>query len=93
MFADADHRLDDQIDAADRARYRRYSTPRKSLPSLLMASRDLTRVLKDRYPGEQAAQAYIDQLTSLGPADLISSSRRCLAVLRKLRGPEPRTCA
>lgn len=38
-----------------------------------MASRDLTRVLKDRYPGEQAAQAYIDQL----------------AVLRKLRGPEP----
>ena len=39
---------------------------RKSLPSLLMVSRDLTRVLKDRYPAEQAAQSYIDQLTSLG---------------------------
>jgi hypothetical protein len=42
------------------------SGPRKSLPSLLMVSRDLTRVLKDRYPTEHAAKTYIDQLTSVG---------------------------
>ena len=42
------------------------SGPRKSLPSLLMVSRDLTRVLKDRYPAERAAKTYIDQLTSVG---------------------------
>jgi hypothetical protein len=42
------------------------STTRKSLPSLLMVSRDLTRVLKDRYPTERTAKTYIDQLTSVG---------------------------
>jgi hypothetical protein len=31
-----------------------------------MVSRDLTRVLKDRYPTEHAAKTYIDQLTSVG---------------------------
>jgi hypothetical protein len=41
------------------------SGPRKSLPSLLMVSRDLTRVLKDRYPAEHTAKTYIDQLTSI----------------------------
>ena len=45
---------------------RAFNGPRKSLPSFLMVSRELTRVLKDRYPAEQAAQSYIDQLTSLG---------------------------
>jgi hypothetical protein len=58
-----------------------------------MASRDLTRALNDRYPSEQAVKAYVDQLTSLGPAGLISSSRRCLAMSRKFRGPEPHSCA
>jgi hypothetical protein len=38
---------------------------RKSLPSLLMVSRDLTKVLKDRYPGETQTRDYLDQLTSL----------------------------
>jgi hypothetical protein len=42
------------------------SGTRKSLPSLLMVSRDLTRVLKDRYPAEHAAKTYIDQLSSIG---------------------------
>jgi len=42
------------------------SGTRESLPSLVMVSRDLTRVLKDRYPTEQVAKAYIDQLTSMG---------------------------
>jgi hypothetical protein len=41
---------------------------RKSLPSLLMVSRDLTKVLNDRYPGETQTQDYLDQLTSLANA-------------------------
>jgi tetratricopeptide (TPR) repeat protein len=39
--------------------------PRKSLPSLLMVSRDLTRVLNDQYPNEPETQAYLDQLHAL----------------------------
>ncbi len=39
--------------------------PRKSLPSLLMVSGDLTRVLNDQYPKEPETQAYLDQLHSL----------------------------
>ena len=35
-------------------------------PSLLMASRDLTRVLEDRYSSEQAAQAYVDYKRASG---------------------------
>jgi hypothetical protein len=38
---------------------------RKSLPSLLMVSRDLTKVLNDRYPGEAETQDYFDQLSAL----------------------------
>ena len=36
--------------------------PRKSLPSLLMVSRDLTKVLNDHYSKEPETQAYLDQL-------------------------------
>jgi tetratricopeptide (TPR) repeat protein len=39
---------------------------RKSLPSLLMVSRDLTRMLKERYPDDPVAKSYIDQLHALG---------------------------
>jgi hypothetical protein len=35
---------------------------RKSLPSLLMVSRDLTRVLNDRYPTETGTRQYLDHL-------------------------------
>jgi hypothetical protein len=35
---------------------------RKSLPSLLMVSRDLTRVLNDRYPDKSGTRGYIYQL-------------------------------
>ena len=38
---------------------------RKSVPSLLMASRDLTKVLNDRYAGEARTKDYLDHLTSL----------------------------
>ena len=41
--------------------------PRKSLPSLLMVSRDLTRVLNDQYPNESGTHAYLDQLHALTP--------------------------
>ena len=43
---------------------------RKSLPSLLMVSRDLTKVLNDRYSGEAQTQDYLDELTSLTQAVL-----------------------
>ena len=32
---------------------------RKSLPSLMMVVRDLTRVLRERYPSESATKAYL----------------------------------
>jgi tetratricopeptide (TPR) repeat protein len=41
------------------------SAPRKSLPSLLMVSRDLTKVLNDQYVKEPETQAYLDQLHAL----------------------------
>jgi hypothetical protein len=45
---------------------RALSNPRKSLPSLLMASRDLTRVLTDLYPAEASTRQYVDHLHVLG---------------------------
>jgi len=38
---------------------------RKSLPSLVMVSRDLTRVLTARYPREQATSSYLEQLQAI----------------------------
>jgi hypothetical protein len=38
---------------------------RKSLPSLLMVSRDLTKVLNERYPNEPATATYLDQILGL----------------------------
>ncbi|MBO0823058.1 MAG: XRE family transcriptional regulator [Actinobacteria bacterium] len=44
---------------------------RKSLPTLAMVSRDLARVLKERYPKEQETKSYLDQLrTVVGVHDL-----------------------
>lgn len=34
---------------------------RKSLPSLLMVGRDLTKVLKERYPAEPETRDYLDR--------------------------------
>jgi hypothetical protein len=44
------------------------SGQRKSLPSLLMVSRDLTRILRSRYPVDLAAKAYFDRLHALTTA-------------------------
>ena len=38
---------------------------RKSLPSLLMVSRDLTKVIHERYEGETQARDYLDRLAAL----------------------------
>jgi hypothetical protein len=38
---------------------------RKSLPSLLMVSRDLTRVLRERYPSERATQTYLREIQNI----------------------------
>ena len=49
---------------------------RKSIPSLAMVSRDLTRVLKERYPREPATATYLDRLqTVVGGADLARRRR------------------
>jgi hypothetical protein len=41
---------------------------RKSMPSLLMVSRDLTKVLKDRYANKPVAQDYFEHLNALTSA-------------------------
>lgn len=38
---------------------------RKSLPSFLMVTRDLTKVLNERYPAETETRDYLDQLATL----------------------------
>ena len=38
---------------------------RKSLPSLVMVSRDLTKIIKDRYSAEPTAKSYLDHLQAL----------------------------
>jgi len=50
--------LEQAIDEGTRA----LGGQRKSLPSLLMVSRDLALVLKDQYPSEPATQSYLERL-------------------------------
>jgi hypothetical protein len=38
---------------------------RKSLPSLIMVSRDLTRVLKERYPAEAPTRSHLERMCEL----------------------------
>jgi hypothetical protein len=44
------------------------SGQRKSLPSLAMVSRDLTRVLRQRYPSEPGTKSFLDQLQAVSQA-------------------------
>lgn len=55
------------LQPADGSRSARY-------PARIRSETEPTRVLKDSYPSEQAAQAYVDQPTSSGPADLCRAS-------------------
>ena len=50
---------------------------RKSLPSLVMVSRDLIRVLKQRYPDEAATKSYLDHLQAVTAAADLSALRLC----------------
>jgi hypothetical protein len=50
------------VEAAVHQGERALRAPQRSLPSLVMVSRDLTRVLKERYPSESSTNAYLDQL-------------------------------
>jgi hypothetical protein len=54
------------LDQAVHEGVRALNSQRRSLPSLLMVSRDLTRVLKDRYSSEGATQSYLEQLQLVG---------------------------
>lgn len=54
------------VEAAVEEGERALSNPRKSLPSLLMTSRDLARVLTDLYPAEASTRQYVDHLHVLG---------------------------
>jgi hypothetical protein len=47
---------------------------RKSMPSLLMVSRDLAMVLNDRYSHEAEAQDYLEHLSTLTSAPSITAS-------------------
>jgi hypothetical protein len=55
---------------------RALSNERKSLPSLIMVSRDLTRVLKDHYPNEPVTKTYLDELSAVGRSLDLSRSTR-----------------
>jgi hypothetical protein len=54
------------------------TSDRKSLPSLIMVSRDLTRILNERYPHEQATADYLEELSAVSQMSELgrSSSRR-----------------
>ena len=53
--------LEGAIDQGQRA----LNGERKSMPSLLMVTRDLTKVLNDQYPAETKTRDYLDQLATL----------------------------
>ena len=53
--------LDEAVSQGEHA----LSGQRRSLPSLLMASRDLTKLLNERYPGTSGTRQYLDQLHTL----------------------------
>jgi transcriptional regulator with XRE-family HTH domain len=55
---------------------RALSNERKSVPSLVMVSRDLTRVLKDRYPDEPVTKSYLDELAAISRSPELGRSAR-----------------
>ena len=65
--------LEGDLEAAVSQGVRALSGDRKSLPSLLMVSRDLTKVLNDRYPAEAETQDYLEQLSTLSAVPAVSS--------------------
>jgi len=53
--------LDEAVSQGEHA----LSGQHRSLPSLLMASRDLTKLLNERYPGVAGTRQYLDQFHAL----------------------------
>jgi hypothetical protein len=53
------------VEEAVRQGGRAITGQRQSLPSLIMVSRDLTRVLTERFPGAPATSTYLDQLMAV----------------------------
>jgi hypothetical protein len=53
---------------------RALSGERKSVPSLVMVSRDLTKVLRDRYPDEPVTKSYLDELSAISRLPELSRS-------------------
>jgi transcriptional regulator with XRE-family HTH domain len=49
---------------------------RKSVPSLVMVSRDLTKVLRDRYPDEPLTKSYLNELTAFSRSAELGRSTR-----------------
>ena len=49
---------------------------RKSVPSLVMVSRDLTKVLRDRYPDEPLTKSYLDELSAVSRSPELTRSAR-----------------
>jgi hypothetical protein len=55
---------------------RALSAQRKSVPSLVMVSRDLTKVLRDRYPDEPVTKSYLDELAAISRSPELGRSAR-----------------
>lgn len=53
--------LEQAVDLGERA----LRTERRSLPSLLMVSRDLAEVLRERYPAEPTSRGYLEHLDAI----------------------------
>ena len=67
---------DGDLEQAVQLGSRALSGPRKSLPSLVMVSRDLTKVLKDRYAHESATTDYLEELSSVSQMSELGKSAR-----------------
>jgi hypothetical protein len=65
-----------ELDLAIQHGERALSADRKSVPSLVMVSRDLTKVLKDRYSDEPVTKSYLDELATLGRSPELGRSAR-----------------
>ena len=65
---------DGDLEGAVQQGIRALNGDRKSMPSLLMVSRDLAMVLNDRYADEADAQDYLQHLSTLTAAPSITAS-------------------
>jgi transcriptional regulator with XRE-family HTH domain len=67
---------DGELELAIQHGERALSAERKSVPSLVMVSRDLTKVLRDRYPDEPVTKSYLDELAAISRSPELGRSAR-----------------